>query len=168
MTKTLLLLFSIGWLQGAHAQHTIERPGFSLQYPANWQVDTEDEDYDPDALFSIDSPDGGSMIMFVIFDRAADTAHVMREQVAAFTAQLIKNPELAHFDTWGKYKGSGTVLKGKLMDVFKGTVRIFVYTDNDKTMTVVEQFFDKDYEGLRKGYELISSSFQFKLSKNTL
>jgi hypothetical protein len=156
----ILLLLSAS----SHAQQTIDRDSFSLQYPAKWTIDTKDEDYDPDALFSLDAPDGENMIMFVIFDMAMDTADLMKEQVKAFTAELIKKPMITHFDTWGKYKGSGKLLKGKLMGVFKGFVRIFVYTEESRTMIVVEQCYDSAYEKLKPDYELISSTFQFKKS----
>ncbi|HET6994946.1 MAG TPA: hypothetical protein VFI06_08180 [Chitinophagaceae bacterium] len=146
----------------SQAQKKIDREGFSMQYPQGWTIDTADEDYDADALFSLDSPDGDNMIMFVIYDMALDTADLMKEQVTAFTAELLKKPVISHFNTWGKYKGSGKILKGKLMGVYKGFVRIFIYTDGKKTMTVVEQCFDKAYEELKKDYDLMASSFEFK------
>jgi hypothetical protein len=158
-----LLLLSI--TVTSQAQKTINRDSFSVKYPEKWIIDTKDEDYDPDALFSIDAPDDENMIMFILFSMALDTADLMNEQVKAFTAELIKTPEITRFDTWGKLKGSGTLLKGKLMGVFKGFVRIFVYGDDHKTMIVVEQCYDKAYETLKKDYDLISSSFQFKGSK---
>jgi len=41
-------------------------------------------------------------------------------------------------------------------------VRIFVYETPYKTMLVVEQYYEKDYEKLKKDYDLISTSFSFK------
>jgi hypothetical protein len=165
MKILLTALFLLSITVNSYAQKTIDRDSFSVKYPDQWAIDTKDEDYDADALFSIDAPDGENMIMFIIFSMAIDTAELMSEQVKAFTAELIKKPEITHFDTWGKYKGSGTILKGKLMGVFKGFVRIFVYGDEHKTMIVVEQCYDKAYETLKKDYDLMSSSFQFKGSK---
>jgi len=133
-----------------------------MQYPAGWAIDTADEDYDADALFSINAPNGESMVMFVIYDMALDTADLMKKQEDAFTAELLKKPAISHFNSWGRYKGSGKVLKGKLMGIYKGFVRIFIYTDGKKTLTVIEQCSDKDYEGLKKDYELMASSFEFK------
>jgi len=157
---TLLLACCFSFVN--HAQNKIDREGFSMKYPSGWAIDTADEDYDADALFSIDSPNGENMIMFVIYDMSLDTADLMQKQVDAFTAELLKKPEISHFNNWGKYKGSGKVLKGKLAGVYKGAVRIFIYTDGKKTLTVIEQFNDKDYEGLKKDYELMASSFAFK------
>jgi hypothetical protein len=157
---TLVVIICLSF--NSQAQKKIDREGFSMKYPTGWTIDTTDEDYDPDALFSLDSPDGDNMIMFVIYDMALDTAELMKNQEKAFTAELLKKPEISYFNTWGKYKGSGKILSGKLMGVYKGFVRIFIYTDGKKTLTVVEQCFDKGYEGLKKDYELMASSFEFK------
>lgn len=159
---TILLISGLPFIN--YAQHKIDREGFSMQCPAGWAIDTADEDYDADALFSIDSPDGENMIMFVIYDMALDTADLMKKHEEGFTAKLLKNPAVTRFSSWGRYKGSGKILKGKLMGVLKGTVRIFIYTDGKKTMTVIEQYYDKTYEELKQGYELMASSFEFKKS----
>lgn len=146
-----------------HAQNkTIQRDSFSLKYPSNWTIDTADEDYDADALFSLDSPDGDNMIMFMIFDRDIDKKEMMDAQIEAFSSELIKKPEISSFTDWGKYKGTGKILKGKLLGVFKGFVRIFIWGDGNKTLLVVEQCYDTAYKDLKKDYDLMSSSFSFK------
>jgi hypothetical protein len=155
-----LLLFTI--IGNAQVQYSdIRRDSFSLKYPSDWKIDTDDEDYDPDNLFSIDSPDD-NMVMFMIFNVSVDRDELLESQVEAFTSQLIKKPEITEFSNWGNYEGKGKILKGKLLGVFKGFVKIFVYTDQHKSMIVVEQCFDKNYETLKKSYELISSSFRFR------
>lgn len=166
MKKILLpVVFLISCMAGnmlyAQEHQTIKRDKFSLKYPAAWKIDTEDEDYDPDALFSIDSPDGENMIMFVLFDASMDAEELLKTQMDAFTAEVLKKPEVITFDTWGKYKGKGKILKGKLLGVYSGFVRIFVFSDDNKTLMVVEQCSDKDYTELKKDYDLIASSFSF-------
>ncbi|MET0394324.1 MAG: hypothetical protein ABW019_14355 [Chitinophagaceae bacterium] len=157
---SLLLLLSVAANQLQAQPVTIKRDSFSLKYPAGWTIDTEDEDYDPDALFSLDSPDDENMIMFMIgIPMEADD--LLKAQVEAFTTDFIKKAEVTSFDTWGKYKGKGKLLKGKLLGLFNGFVRIFIYTDDYKTMMVVEQCYDKAYQTLEKDYELIRSSFTF-------
>lgn len=166
MKKTLLslvLLLSCTAVTTLSAQEhaTIKRDKFSLKYPSAWKIDTEDEDYDPDALFSIDSPDGENMVMFVLFDASMDAEELVKTQMDAFTAEMLKKPEVTSFESWGKYKGKGKLLKGKLMGVYNGFVRIFVFADDSKTLMVVEQCGDKDYVSLKKDYDLIASSFTF-------
>ena len=46
---------------------TLDRDGFTLQYPGNWTIDTADPDYNPDRNFTITS-EGGSQISFLLFD----------------------------------------------------------------------------------------------------
>jgi hypothetical protein len=157
---TVLFLLSVTTLSAQDAK-TIKRDSFSLQYPSNWTIDTKDEDYDPDALFSIDAPDENSMIMFMIFTTPLDAEELVAAQVDAFSSELLKNPEISSITSWGNYKGTGKILRGKIMGVFKGFVKIFVYGDEHKTMLVVEQCYDKIYDQLKKGYELIASSFKF-------
>lgn len=165
-TKTLLLFvfsLSITAISNAQNQHiNIHRDSFSLKYPSDWKIDTEDEDYDPDNLFSIDSPDDENMVMFIIFNVPVDKDELLQSQLEAFSSQLIKKPEITEFSKWGNYEGTGKILKGKLLGVFKGFVRIFIYSDPHKTMLVIEQCYDKDYEKLKKGYDLVSSSFNFR------
>ena len=160
LSTALLLLTGVINAQTLHTNN-IQRDSFSLKYPSDWKIDTEDEDYDPDNLFSIDSPDD-NMVMFMIFNVPVDKDELLKAQLEVFSSELIKKPEITEFSKWGNYDGTGKILKGKLLGVFKGFVRIFVYADSHKTMLVIEQCFDKDYEKLKKGYDLISSSFNFK------
>lgn len=161
LLTTILLCCIAGTTLLAQQHLTIKRDGFSLNYPADWKIDTEDEDYDPDALFSIDSPDGENMIMFILFTEPVDAENLLQAQVDAFSGELVKKPEITSFNSWGNYKGEGKLLKGKLLGVFNGFVRIFVYGDENKTMLVVEQCYDKAYDTLKKDYDLMASSFRF-------
>ena len=161
MRKVSLIILAILWLQSGNAQTKIDRDSFSLQYPSNWRIDTEDEDYDPDAFFSLESPDD-NLVMFMIFNVPVDKDELLNAQLEAFSSQVIKKPEITEFNRWGDYYGTGKILKGKLLGVFKGVVRIFVYETPYKTMLVVEQYYEKDYEKLKKDYDLISTSFSFK------
>ena len=55
----------------AKSANVIERDSFLLKYPADWKIDTQDEDYDPDAFFSLESPDD-NLVMFMIFNVPVD------------------------------------------------------------------------------------------------
>ena len=145
----------------AKSANVIERDSFLLKYPADWKIDTQDEDYDPDAFFSLESPDD-NLVMFMIFNVPVDKDELLKAQLEAFSSQLIKKPEITEFNKWGDFYGMGKILKGKILGVFKGVVRIFVYETPYKTMLVVEQYYDKDHEKLKKDYDLISTSFSFK------
>lgn len=156
-----LLLCTLASAQGTK----IVRDSFSISYPAGWTIDKEDPDYDPDALFSFDSPDGNNMIMFIIMNVPIDAEEMLNQQVTEFQKQLIKNPETTEFTQWGRYTGKGKMLKGKLLGLQKGFVRIFVYTDDDKAMLMVQQCYDDDFVTLKKDYELMEQSFRFSSDK---
>src|SRR5687768_1393831 len=71
-------------------RRAIEREAFRMAYPGNWKVDVEDEDYDPDHLFSIDSP-GSCFAMFLVYDaEATDPATMLNAQVDQYSTRLIK------------------------------------------------------------------------------
>ena len=139
----------------------IVRDSFSLKYPTDWTIDTVDEDYDPDTFFSIDSP-GDNTIMFFLLPADTDQTELLNAQLESFSSHVIKKPEITEFAKWGAFQGTGRLLKGKILGIFKGFVRVFIYGDSSRTLLVVEQCYDKDYQKLQKGFELISSSFRFK------
>ncbi len=148
----------------AIAQETkkIDREKFSLQYPATWAIATEDEDYDPDALFSIDAPDEENFVMFFFFDMEIDADEMIDLQVEAFTAELLKNPTNTSFTSWGGLKGKGAHLKGEFLGMFPGNIRIFVHATENRSMLVVEQYYDTNADEIRKKLKVISDSFAFK------
>ncbi len=145
----------------------IDREKFSLEYPASWTIDTKDEDYDPDAMFSIDSPDDGSLIMFFYIDAEMDPDMVLDEQEKAMTKAAMKKPSsVTAFSSWGNYSGKGRTLKGKLLGIFKGQINLFVCNENEATLLVLEQYYDKEAEAIVPILNQIASSFQFKKQPN--
>ena len=142
---------------------TIDRDSFSFTYPANWTIDKEDEDYDPDALFSIDSPEEGATIMFMIFSMPIDADLMLDEQEKAMKSGFIKKPTaIKSFDKWGKYSGKGRIIEGKILGIFKGHVKLFMYNDANKSMLVMEQLYNADTGKFSSAMNAIADSFRFK------
>jgi hypothetical protein len=139
--------------------HVRER--FRLEYPGNWTIDEEDEDYDPDHLFSIDSP-GSCHVSVIVFDAAIPAKDSVGAQVEALVPRLVKEPVQTPFTRWGAYDGEGMALAGKILGVLKGSVRIFAHESaaEDLTFTIVEFCYDEDLPLVRPGFELIERSFQ--------
>ncbi len=137
------------------------RERFQLEYPGNWTVDEEDEDYDPDHLFSIDSP-GSCQVTVIVFDAAISAKHSAEAQVEAFVPKIVKNPVQTPFARWGAYEGEGVTLAGKILGVLKGSIRIFAHESvrEDLTLTIVEFCFDEDLPLVRPGFELIERTFE--------
>jgi hypothetical protein len=163
--RTLSVLFFLALLSNGFSQKTkkIDRDSFQLEYPVSWVIDTKDEDYDPDAIFSIDAPDDGGMIMFMIIDLAIDIDELLKDQEEGVKESLIKKPtSFLTFDKWGSLKGKGKTIKGKLLGILKGQVNLFVCTVGDKTLFIMEQYSDEDADIVKDGIATISASFRFK------
>jgi hypothetical protein len=143
------------------APKPLVRERFRLEYPGNWTIDLEDEDYDPDHLFSIESP-GSCAITFIVFDAAISARDSMEAQVEAFVPRFVKNAVQTPFARWGAYDGEGMKLAGKILGVQKGSIRIFAHESarEDLTLTLVELCFDEDLPLVQPGFELIEGSFE--------
>jgi hypothetical protein len=146
----------------AHPQ-TIDREGFSLQYPGNWRRHDEPADNrDPDRLFSLDSP-GSSFAMFAVYDAPTDPATNVAIQLRDFVPAQIKDPARADLTRWGAYTGSGVILKGPtLQSGAPATLRLFSHTDTDRSFVVVEMIFDEDLADVDPGLKLVESTFKLK------
>ncbi len=163
MKSILLLSFLFCTLfAGAQGNTTIKRSAFSLEHPSTWTIDTSDSDYDPDALFTLEAPDNVSMIMFIIMDISIDKDLLLDAQVKEFKSNLIKKPTSeTPFSKWGVLNGKGMTIKGKLMGVFPGAIRIFTWNNSERSMVIVQQYYDEDFDNVKKDFSIIESSFKF-------
>lgn len=141
--------------------NTISRAAFELDFPGNWKIDTADEDYDPDHLFSIDSP-GSCFVQFLFFDTATDPKDNIDAQRQTFVPKLIKSPKETRVATWGSFRGDGILLEGKILAINDGSIRVFSHSSDDRSFTVVEMCFDEDLESVEPGFELVRKSFRLK------
>jgi hypothetical protein len=140
---------------------TFDRPKFKLQHPSNWKVDAKDKDYDPDHMFSIETP-GQSFVMFVIADGELDPKETMDLHVNAQLSKVIKDASRTPFTKWGSYTGSGTLLRGKLLGLTPGSVRIFAWRSSTQTYAVIESTFDEDRAKVSPGFDLVERTFAVK------
>jgi hypothetical protein len=133
------------------------RDAFRVDYPGNWQIDSADEDYDPDHLFSIDSP-GSSFAMFLVLDVPSEPATNVEEQVRQFS-KLFNNSAESRFTNWGKYSGEGVHLQGRIFGMKSG-VRIFSSSSSSRSIIVVQQCVDEDLADVEPGFDLIERTFE--------
>jgi hypothetical protein len=73
---------------------TIDRHAFSLRYPGNWWVDEGDEDYDPDAYFSIE-PMQDALVTFVFPDYPIDPEEATAVHLESCSPNGGRTPESA-------------------------------------------------------------------------
>lgn len=146
--------------EGAAAENKplrIERQAFRLSYPADWKIDTEDEDYDPDHLFSVNGPES-SFVMFFVYDFASDPKVNVQAQVDAFSDLVLESKD-TRFAKWGNLEGEGVHLRGKIHDL-PGGIRIFSHTTDTESVTVVAMYFQEDLDIVTPGFVLIENSFE--------
>lgn len=147
--------------QNAEVSHPtkLAREKFELQYPSNWKINTEDEDYDPDQMFSINSP-GNTFVMFVIGSGEMEAEDTLQIQIKQFE-KLISSPTINRFESYGSLTGKGATLKGKTMGV-RLTVKLFAFHQDDLNMMITQQCPDDDLKPVQPGLTLIENSFHIK------
>ena len=141
---------------------TLDRPGFTLQYPGNWKIDTADPDYDPDRNFTITS-EGGSQISFLLYDTPGLPPQVTLDAfVGARLQAVMKNATRQEFTRWGRYEGSGAEVKGRLKDVLLVTIRVFTCSDSQRSFVANAMMYNEDRATVEPGLALIESTFRLK------
>ena len=142
---------------------TLIRDRFQLQYPTNWRIDVDDEDYDPDQMFSIDSP-GSAFVMFVIGTVETEPEDNLQMQIRQFK-KLMSSPAIDRFERYGRLTGKGATLKGKVMGI-RTTTRLFAFSQDELTVMITQQCPDDDLNRAQDGLTLIESSFMFRTNTN--
>jgi len=140
---------------------TVERPAFRFQHAGNWKIDVADKDYDADHNFSVETP-GQSFVMIQIADGILEPRAVVETHTELQTAKIVKQATRTPFTRWGAYTGEGVLLRGKLLGLMQGSVRIFSFRSGESTYTVVESTYDEDRASVSPGFELIERSFHVK------
>lgn len=138
----------------------VERPAFRFEHPANWKIDASDKDYDPDHLFTLDTP-GQSFMMFVVAEATVDPKEALETNVTA-QQKVVKGAVREPFTRWGSFDGAGAVLRGKHLGITPGSVRIFAWQSGGRTFTVVQSTFDEDRDKVSPGFELVARTFRVK------
>ncbi len=140
---------------------TLSRAGFEVQYPGNWVIDVNDQNYDPDHSLKIEHKGIGQgavglMIMDEPFDPVDMVNHVKNEY-----SKLVSEATLREFTTYGNYTGQGIELHGKMVFIDM-TTRIFAYSSNTRSFVIVEMCSDEEKEIIKPGLQLIEASFRLK------
>ncbi|MEM6469491.1 MAG: hypothetical protein AAF802_07955 [Planctomycetota bacterium] len=139
----------------------IETDRFSLSYPANWILAEEEENFDINGYFSIDSP-GFSYVLFEIWNVDA-SAQDLTAETLEYYEQIVKTESFSDFDSWGGFTGVGTTITGKTLGS-PVRVNIFSHSSDSYSFTVVE-YWDSETESLvEPGFRKIRETFRFRES----
>lgn len=159
--KVALSVIADSWSESEMT--AIVRPGFALKYPSNWKLASGQADYDPDRLFTINVAGGDSYVTIKIFKPShADADDLMFSVLETLDGPMIETMSRNSFGTWGKIKGEGRHLKGKIAGFLPGGARLFVSVTNGRGILVTELYYSEDTAEALPGFDLIRNSFRFK------
>jgi len=149
-------------LQATATEINLNRPTYQMKYYSDWRIDSTDTDFDIDNYFTFDTPSGNGTLSFFVFNVAINEQENLDAQIKVHLEKVIKNGTVTKFDTWGKYKGHGAKITGKILGTFKGEVKIFVHSDDKYSFLIAYQIYDSDKQKDLPGLKLIESTFKTK------
>jgi hypothetical protein len=143
-------------------QKTLDRPHYQMNYYSDWSIDSTDKDFDLDSYFSLNTASGSGTISFFIYNTTVDEKKHLDAQIKAHLDKIMKDGNVSLFETWGKYKGHGAIIDGKISGTMRGEVTIFVHSCDTFSFLVAYQLFKSDKERDLPGFHLIEKTFKMK------
>jgi hypothetical protein len=138
------------------------RKTFSVQYPAGWYIDSLDDDFNPDKLFSINTDSGENYISFYLFDEAISIEDHVNTMVETNKELIMRDGVVTPFSSWGKFKGKGAVMSGSFFSANEGKIKIFAYTTAKKGFLIYQHTYNSDEALYKEGFDLIEKTFELK------
>ncbi len=160
---TIVLALGItGCGQSKSPPGTFSTSSYSFDYPAGWEVDSDDPDFDPESYFAVDGSADTAFIGIVVDDDKSPADSV--EQLRGIYAGMMSSSRVEPFNQFAQIEGEGCVLRGELSDaIAPGEVsfHVFSFIHNDKTHAIV--FTNASSETrLRADLRAIEASFKLK------
>jgi len=139
---------------------TIEREAFSLRHPANWQLDLDDPDYDPDHDFELQPQFADAAVHFWIFHAPIDP----EAEVATTADNLARVYELVDrrkLHAWGRFRGAGWRLEARA-EGGRIVMSSFCAALPGGGFEILEVTDERFSSTLEPGFQLIRESFEWK------
>ncbi len=138
----------------------LDRPGFTLEYPGNWYIDTSDSDYDPDYDFSVEPRFADAMMNVWFYTEPMESQACVDETVANLRNAFEVLP-LEPVERWGNYTGAGW--QGAAL-IDGGEYRLFLFcsTERERPFEIMEITEQAAVKKLEPGYRLIRESFELR------
>ena len=137
---------------------THARKTFSFDYPERWTLQTGDDDYDPDALFTVDSP-GACHTQVQLIEPSLEASRMTAIYEDKLGKTMLDRPKRATFARWGTFQGAGVELAGPMAG-HDGSIRIFSHRGKRRAFTIIEFCFDDEMAETKPGFSTIESSFK--------
>jgi len=132
---------------------------FTFLYPSNWNIDKNNENYDPNHNFIIESP-GAASVIFLISEAKTEPEENIKLNIEQYK-KIISNPSITRFEKYGQLVGKGAILNGIMMGI-DFTVKIFSAYQDNLTVVIIQFYPDGDLKYIKAGLELIENSFTVK------
>ena len=140
---------------------TIKQDLFELKYPSNWEYQEDKENkVNLDFRSYLIESTGNSYVQIFVYGKEIDNKSCAEEFKSEFEEDLIESEKVEVRDSWGKQKGYGLKLTGKILFLNPGSINIFCFAQGDKTFSVIEFYYESDFERIKPGLFLIQSSFK--------
>lgn len=165
------VVLALAWLSLARAADapdaadfkSIDRIAFVLKYPSAWHEGTEDGDYKPETYFTLKSPNKKeTYVQFSVSDKAEDAQKLVDNLRADLDGPAITTLSTSKLTEWGDHQGKGIYLKGKILDVAPGGIKIFVFNNDKHNVLVLEYYFSSELKDLQADLDYISKNFTIK------
>jgi hypothetical protein len=141
---------------------TLNGKAITVQYPNTWYIDTLDEDYNAEKVFSINTDSGQNYTAFFIFAEAINLEDHINAQIETNKELIMKDGVVSEFSNWGKFKGKGALLTGSFFGSYPGKIKVFAYTTSKKGFLIFQQTYNEDEAKNKEGFELIEKTFELK------
>jgi len=139
----------------------IDRDDFTLSIPLGWKEDTQAKDYDANANFTLFSPKSSSL-QFVILSKMDDPKKIVDNAVKKIDGVQITTLSKTNLLEWFTHKGTGQYLKGKIVDSFPGSIKVFCFSSVKHNVLVIETTFSDDIKDTQDDIKKIGESFKMK------
>lgn len=140
-----------------------ERETFRFHYPTGWAPATHQGDFDPDQRITIDSKGQSHIVIEILPDGSLlDPDRVMAGLLQAYDGPALEVLGRSDFDEWGLARGRGVHLKGHILGIEPGGIRLFVATVGKRGLVVTEYYFSDELPDAMPGFDLIMQSLAFK------
>ncbi|HEY1039374.1 MAG TPA: hypothetical protein VGF30_08230 [Bacteroidia bacterium] len=158
-----VVFYSCGFPSKKIREHkSIDREGFSVNYPSDWSVDTVEQGYDADTSFMIVNKESTSYVSFFVYNKKIDENKALDNELEARVKPLIPGGKTREFYEWGQYKGKGARVKGKILELFPGNISVFVHAGEKRSFVAIWQMYTDEMFEVGSSLKFIEDSFQLK------
>jgi hypothetical protein len=160
----IAVVLLISYFTEADTSHPLTHTSATMtfQYPGNWFIDTDDDDYHPDSYVMVQAHglhDAVAVILHYPRSITLDEAEIIAA-LQRYRNLLGNSQEREGFSTWGEYRGRGKVFTG-LIDDTPHIVRAFLAELPDsEVLEVTELWSEASTQEVRPGFDQIESSMR--------